>query len=241
MDIQTFISNYKEAFGERVELPIVFWYSETPVVQPEKINGCFFKCLSTVRTGKPVSLDATTISCGGGKFYTGFSEMPERVPNFVSLKEHYKQTPQQVLDFIGELGVSPAEFSYLNFSRMDRVDSWEDKEGLLFLATPDMLSGLTSWAWFDSNEPGAVTTQFGSGCSCIITQTVNENRINGQRTFLGGLNPSVRPHFDPGHLSFTIPVSRFRKMSQTMRDSCLYGTHAWEKVKKRITGEEVQP
>ncbi len=144
MDIQTFISNYKEAFGERAELPIVFWYSETPVVQPEKINGCFFKCLSTVRTGNPVSLDATTISCGGGKFYTGFSEMPERVPNFVSLKEHYKQTPQQVLDFIGELGVSPAEFSYLNFSRMDRVDSWEDKEGLLFLATPDILSGLTS-------------------------------------------------------------------------------------------------
>ncbi len=35
---------------------------------------------------------AENIGCGGGKFYTGFTEMPERVPTFVSLKEKYKQT-----------------------------------------------------------------------------------------------------------------------------------------------------
>ena len=26
MDIHTFMTNYREAFGERAELPIAFWY-----------------------------------------------------------------------------------------------------------------------------------------------------------------------------------------------------------------------
>ncbi len=28
MDIHTFIANYQEAFGQRAELPIAFWYSD---------------------------------------------------------------------------------------------------------------------------------------------------------------------------------------------------------------------
>ena len=43
MEIKTFVANYREAFGETAELPIVFWYSDTPESQTEKINGCFFK------------------------------------------------------------------------------------------------------------------------------------------------------------------------------------------------------
>ena len=31
MDIQVFLNNFHEAFGDKVDLPIVFWYSEQPV------------------------------------------------------------------------------------------------------------------------------------------------------------------------------------------------------------------
>ena len=44
MEVKVFIDNYREAFGEKAELPIVFWYSDTPLADTEKINGCFFKC-----------------------------------------------------------------------------------------------------------------------------------------------------------------------------------------------------
>lgn len=94
MDIQTFIQNFREAFGEKAELPLVFWYSDTQEGTAEKINGCIFKGMKTAREGGIISLNAETIGCGGGKFYTGFTEMPEHVPTFVSLKERYKQTPQ---------------------------------------------------------------------------------------------------------------------------------------------------
>ena len=82
MDIQTFIQNFREAFGEKAELPLVFWYSDTQEGTAEKINGCFFKGMKTAREGGIISLNAETIGCGGGKFYTGFTEMPEQVYEF---------------------------------------------------------------------------------------------------------------------------------------------------------------
>ena len=238
MDIHTFITNYHEAFGKQAELPIVFWYSDQTEGDTEKVNGCFFKCLQQVREGNIISLNAETIGCGGGKFYTGFTDMPEHVPGFVSLKEKYKKTPEMVIDFIHEIQVPKAGGKYLHFARINRIDSLDEVEGLFFLATPDMLSGLATWAFFDTNATDAVCSPFGSGCCSIVTQTILENRKQGKRTFLGFFDPSVRPHFEANLLSFTIPMSRFKEMYYTMRESCLFGTHAWGKIKERIESEQ---
>ena len=234
MEVKVFIDNYREAFGEKTELPIVFWYSDTPLADTEKINGCFFKGLKTVREGNPISLNAEVIGCGGGKFYTGFTEMPERVPNFVSLKERYKKTPEMVVEFIEQLGVSLTNRKYLNFVRIDRVETFDKVEGILFLATPDILSGLTTWAYFDNNSEDAVTSMFGSGCSAVVTNAVIENSRGGKRTFIGLFDPSVRPHVEANLLSFVIPIFRFKEMYYTMRESSLFDTHAWNKIRERI-------
>lgn len=206
------------------------------LLRQQKINGCFFKGFESVRNGKTLSLSLETIGCGGGKFYTGFTDMPEHVPNFVSLKEKYKKTPEMVLEYIEQLKVPKAKKLYLNFARIDAIDNdrLNSLEGLLFLATPDVLSGLCTWAYFDNNSEETVVSLFGSGCSAIITRAVTENRQNGKRTFLGLFDPSVRPHIDKNVLSFVIPLSRFKEMYYTMRESCLFDTHAWNKVRKRI-------
>ena len=234
MDIHTFINNYREAFGQQTELPIAFWYSDQLETSTEKVNGCFFKSMAQVRSGKTISLNAETISCGGGKFYTGFTDMPEHVPGFVSLKEKYKKTPEMVIDFIQKLQVPKTEKAYLHFTRIDNLTSFDKVEGILFLATPDILAGLTTWAFSDNNTSDCVSAPFGSGCCSVVTQAVLENRKQGKRTFLGFFDPSVRPHFEADLLSFTIPMSRFKEMYHTMRESCLFGTHAWSKLKERI-------
>ena len=234
MDIHTFIGNYREAFGQQAGLPIVFWYSDQPEAPAERVNGCFFKSMAQVRNEKIISLNAETIGCGGGKFYTGFTDMPEHVPGFVSLKEKYKKTPDMVVDFIQELQVPKAEKAYLHFARIDKIGSFDKVEGILFLATPDMLAGLATWAFFDSNATDTVSAPFGSGCCSVVTQAILENRKQGKRTFWGFFDPSVRPHFEAELLSFTIPMSRFKEMYHTMRESCLFDTHAWGKLKERI-------
>ena len=238
MEVKTFIHNYREAFGNKPELPIAFWYSDLPIAETEKINGCFFKGMTKVREGTPISLSLNTVGCGGGKFYTGFTEMPERIPTFVSLKEKYKETPEMVTDFIKNLGVPRTDKPYLNFSRIDKIDTFEDTEGILFLVSPDILSGLVTWTYFDNNSEDGVTSSFGSGCSTVITQTTLENRKNGRRTFIGFFDPSVRPYVEANILSFTIPMSRFKEMYYTMKSCCLFDTHAWEKIRKRINEGE---
>lgn len=239
MEVNTFIENFREAFGASAELPVAFWYSNTPVCEnTEKINGCFFKEFEKLRGGEPICLSNERIGCMGGKFYTGFNEMHERIPNFVSLKEKYKKTPEMVLDFIEKLGVPLVDEQYLNISPVDKMHSFEDVLGIIFFATPDMLSGLAGWAFFDNNSDDAVTTKFGSGCSSVFTETVVENNKNGRRTFLGFFDPSVRRYIEPEILSFAIPMSRFKEMYYTMRECCLFDTPAWSKIRSRISPEQ---
>ena len=107
-------------------------------------------------------------------------------------------------------------------------------EGLLFLATPDILSGLAAWAYFDNNDPSAVSAPFGSGCSATLTAALAENRRGGRRAFIGLFDPSVRKHLPAGVLGFAVPMSRFREMCAAMRSTCLFGTPAWSAIRARI-------
>ena len=207
MQTGEFVAAFREAFGPVPELPLLFRYTDEPLRPAAKAGGCFFKALAEARDGRPVGLNASNIGCGGGKFYTGFSPMPEFVPQFVSLKERYKQTPEMVLEFIAALDLRPA---------------------------PDVLAGLVTWAGFDNDAPDAVAAPFGSGCSTVVSQAVRENRNGGHRCFLGLFHPSVRPWVGADELCFVIPMSRFAGMCGTMRASCLFGTHAWDKVRERI-------
>ena len=200
MDVKQFIQNFRDAFGQKAALPLLFGYSNQPIADTERINGCIFKGLQAAREGVPVSLSAEVIACGGGKLYTGFTDMPERVPGFVSLKEKYKKTPQMVIDYVEDLGMKRAEQTYLNFVRIDK----------------------------------AVVTQFGSGCSSVVSMTIVENARKGQRCFMGLLDPSVRPYVGTNELSFTIPMSRFKSMTKTMKECFLFDSHAWKKVKARL-------
>jgi uncharacterized protein (DUF169 family) len=234
MEINTFINNYREAFGNAAELPIAFWYSDEKIADTQKIGGCFFKEIKTVRNGGEISLNAENIGCGGGKFYIGFTEMPAHVPNFVSLKEKYKKTPEMVVDFVEKLGVQRTYKQFLNFARVDKINSFDKIEGVIFFVTPDILSGLASWAYFDNNSENAVVSIFGSSCSNIVTQVVNENKINGKKTFIGFFDTSARQYIEADILTFAVPISRFREMYGTMRESSLFDTHAWTKIRERI-------
>lgn len=234
MDLNYFIDNYREAFGENTGLPLAFWYSDHAVADTEKSGGCMFKSVAQARKGLSVSLNAQNIGCGGGKFYCGFTPMPPFVPEFVSLKERYKESPELVKHMIEKLNVPQAVGTYLNFTRVDNLNSLDGVEGLLFFASPDVLSGLVTWASFDLKEEDAVCSLFGSGCSNVVTQAVVENRKGGYRTFIGFFDPSVRPYFESNILSFTVPLSRFRVMYDTMRRSCLFEAHGWSLIRDRI-------
>ena len=235
MQICTFIQNFRNAFGQGAPIPAAFWYADTPIAgDATKINGCFFQEFAKLGRGEAISLNADRIGCMGGKFYTGFAPMGEHIPTFVSCKEKYKQTPDLVLDFINKTNVPRTDKKHLNIAPVDMLDTFDGITGIFFLATPDILSGLASWAFFDNNSDDAVTARFGSGCSSIFTETVVENSRNGRRAFIGLFDPSVRRYMNPDILSFSIPMSRFKEMYHTLPQCSLSGTPAWNKIKERL-------
>lgn len=233
MTPQQFIQLYREAFGEAPPLPIAFGYSNRAATTVRSIPRCMIGAISKVRDGEPLTLSADNVTCGGGGLYTAFAPMPERVPAFVSGTERYKQTREMVGDYIRDLDIHPATRPYLNFVRMDRLETFDGMEGILFFATPDVLSGLCSWAFYDNNAEDAVSVPFGSGCSSIVTLAVRENRRGGRRCFIGMLDPSARPLVPRGELTFTIPLHRFREMLPTIEHSSLF-RKAYSILKKRI-------
>jgi len=233
MTIQEFIIKFREAFGEAAPLPVSLAYGATPAAEVKSVPKCMIGAVSKVRYGDSLTLCADNVLCGGGGLYTAFRPMPERVPVFVSEVEHYKKTKEMVKDYVDSLGITLTDKPYLNFVRVDKLSSWDDAEAMIFFATPDILSGLCTWAFYDNNSPDAVTTLFASGCASIITFAVNENQNCGRRCFLGMLDPSARPLVPENELTFTIPMSRFKEMLDTMNDSALY-QKAFSALKRRI-------
>lgn len=236
MTISDFIQKYREAFGDAVPLPVAFGYSCEAATEVRKIPRCMVGAIRGVCEKGALTLSAENVLCGGGRLYTAFDRMPEQVPRFVSAMEHYKQSEELARAYIDHLGIVLSEQPYLNFLRVDRLESWEGMEGLLFFATPDMLSGLCAWAFYDNNEENAVSVPFASGCCGIVTLATQENRRGGRSCFIGLLDPSARLLIPKEELTFTIPMGRLREMLSTLDDSALY-QKAFSLVRKRITGE----
>lgn len=235
MTPEEFVKAYTEAFGSNAQLPIAFGYSDEPLTEPKEGLRCLMGLFPKVRKGDAVTLADKFLGCGGGMLYMGTGELQDRIPNFVSNIEHYQQTPQMVRDYVEGLHIVPAPKKYINFQRVDSLTVWDGIEGLIFFATPDVLSGLCAWAFYDDNSESAVITRFSSGCASLITMAVTENRKEGSHScFLGGFDPSARIMMPANEMTFVIPSVRLPKMLSTMKDTCLFDTPAWSKIKQRI-------
>ena len=236
MTPQEFILKFREAFGEAAPLPIAFWYDDTAANPESRVPRCMIGAIRKVCNGNKLTLTSENVQCPGGALYAAFRPMPEQIAFFVSQIERYKQTPEQMYAYVESLGIEMTDKPYLNFVCVVQLVSWEGVEAVVFFATPDILSGLCTWALFDNDAEDAIVTKFASGCAAVITFASVENRKGGRSCFLGMFDPSARPLVPKNELSFAIPMSRFKEMLATMPDSALY-QKAFSVVRRRINGE----
>lgn len=237
MTIKTFIQNYSELFTVETKLPLGFWYSDQPVaVNQGKLSGCMFKYLPDLYEGKAISLSLkeTPAVCSGAIGYLGFKEFDRKSAEFVSFYEKFIRTPEMFFEHAESFPVERAVRPYLNIVRIDKINDTDVVEGICFIVNPDVLSGLISWIFLDDYSENAIITRFGSGCSNMITAAVHENKVQGKRSFLGGFDPSLRPHVQPDELTLSIPMSHFNTLLATIEDSCLSGTREWNTVQSRM-------
>lgn len=230
---EKFIEDLRKAFREDMLLPFAVWRSITPAGEEVKVPHCMFGAVPQLKEGQIVSFSKETLHCGGGKLYCGFMPKNPGIPNFVANKEHYKQTPEMVHQYIDDLHLELTDYHYLNLARIDKIHSWDGVEGIFFLAEPDMIAGLCAWAFYDNNASDAVSCPFASGCCAVVTLLVNGNKAKSRSTYLGMMDISARPHIGRYEQSFAIPMPRLKEMVFTLHKSCLWEAPAWQKLKER--------
>ncbi len=239
-----FIEKWKKYF-KKADLPFVFFYSDDEKyakhLRPVEGHVCMIGQLGVVRTGKTLAFTQETIGCFGGVRYSGFpSEYRPEFKYFLSCGipgklegERYKKTPELVEEYMKDMPVPPAEGKHIVFKRWDKIEAEEEPQVVVFLGTPDVISGLFTLANFPSLDPQAVIAPFCSGCGSIISHPLIERANDNPRAVLGMFDVSARPFVKENVLSFAAPMKKFRQMVDDMDESFLI-TNSWKKVSRRI-------
>ncbi len=241
---EDFIVLWKRFFGE-AELPITFYYTNeeghAELVKPGSGQRCIFDALSVVRNGKALCFDVGSIVCFGGRRFLGFSE--NVVPNFEFFLscgipgkiegERYKKTPEIAAEFVKNVPKFKAPAKFIVFKRWDRLDDSDKPEVVVFFAQPDVLSGLFTLANIDETDPNSVISPFSSGCSSIVQYPFLEKDSARPKAVIGLFDVSARPFVPENKLTFSAPMSKFKRMVQNMEES-FFITNSWKAVQKRI-------
>jgi uncharacterized protein (DUF169 family) len=245
---EKFIELWKTYFNGS-ELPMVFYYTDqggrVEVVKPPSGHQCFIGVLSKVRRGTSLCFDINSIGCGGGKKYLGFTE--DIMPNFeyflscgIPRKlegERYKKSPELVKETMKKMPQFKAPAKFIVFKRWDRLENLDDPEVAIFFARPDVLSGLFTLTNFDETEPNGVFAPFSSGCGSMVQYPYLEKNSVRPRGVLGMFDPSARPYIPEDTFTFALPMNKFIRMIENMKESFLV-TASWGKVRARIERKE---
>ena len=242
-----------EKYFNGTELPITFYYTNEArgikvVKPPSEGHRCLFADLSRVRTGEPLCFGADSIGCFGGKRYLGFTGqiMPD-FEYFLSCGipgklegERYKKTPELVTKVMERVAQLKAPGKYIVFKRWDMLQELDEPDVVIFLARPDVLSGLFTLANFDVARTDGVFSPFAAGCGSIVQYPYLEKDADCPRCVLGMFDVSARPYIPKDVLGFSVPMNKFVKMIENMEESFLI-TGSWGKVRKRIDAGAQQP
>jgi len=188
-------------------------------------------------------MNVDVIGCGGGRRYTGFTEI--QMPHFEYFLsygipgklegERYKKSPELVREHLKHQNAFKAPADYIVFKRWDRIGEGDQPLAVIFFAPPDILSGLFTLASFDEGNPFGVIAPFCAGCASIIDFPYRELESGRPRAVLGMFDVSARPFVPPGELTFAVPWPKFLRMVDNMEESFLT-TRSWNAVRKRMKG-----
>jgi hypothetical protein len=228
------------------ELPITFGFRKDAwkvqnVPAPDGWR-CIICQVVRVRSGISLALDAQSITCSGGLFYSGYSI--ERSPGFRYFLSHgkpgevegerYKQTPELAEAWQKNTGSLPSVVEKsIVFTRWDRLTARDNPEVVIFFARPEVLCGLFTLANFDQTDPNGVICPMGAGCSSLIYYPWLEQQKENPKAVLGMFDPTARSCVPSDMLTMAFPMKKFSRMVGFMEESFLI-TKTWDTVKEKI-------
>ncbi len=202
--------------------------------------GCVMSMLSAASKGRVAAFDKDTCGCNGARVGLGFE--PFRlgyIEHFLSTGsekvegEHHRKTPEIARSFVESLPAVDLGHPFVVLEPLDRLETAEAPEVVVFLATPDQLSGLATLAGYDRPGRDAVIFAAASGCQASVLLALDQARSADPRCLLGLTDPAARRYVDRDVLSFAIPWTRFLDMEKNVDESFL-GREPWKTFAERL-------
>ncbi len=227
------------------ELPVAYFYTDQVSAQDAKDSRdeqhCVVAAFERVRAGHSFVYGKDSPGCKGWARYTGFAQ--QAGPDFAYFLsygipgkvegERYKQSPDLVKGYAESTPPFEAPGRFMVLKRWDKLAAGEEPFGVIFFATPDVLSGLFALANYDRSDPHGVIAPFGSGCASIVSYVWQEAKSDQPRCVLGMFDVSARPQVPQGLLTFALPFKRLGQMAAYMDESFLI-TDSWHQVRGRV-------
>jgi len=227
------------------DLPLALEFRAGPgtskKVPPPDGWRCVICQIGQARNGTPLAFDTRSVTCNGGRMYTGYSgERPQGFRYFLSSGkagvvegERYKRTPEIVDAWENLIPPFDSQGKELLFTRWDQLTEKDGPEVVIFFARPEVMSGLFTLANFDRSDPNGVICPMGAGCSSIVYYPWLEQQKADPKVILGMFDPSARKCVPLDVMTMAFPMKRFETVIGFMEESFLI-TPTWETVMKKI-------
>ena len=224
----------------------------------EGSTGCVVGMLNAAARGKTVVFDRKTYGCPGAAVGLGFTDVlrfpggaeyflstgnkefcktelgkkiAEKLPDLEN-GERCKKNPEIAKKFIETLPLRDVPTEYIVFKPLEEVEDKEIPEVVVFMVTPDQLTGLVVLAEYERGTRGNVTIGFSSACEQIGIIPYKEREEQLPKATIGLVDVAVRRRVDKDILSFSVPYKMFLEMESNVKGSFLE-TSEWSKVNER--------
>jgi uncharacterized protein (DUF169 family) len=136
--------------------------------------------------------------------------------------------------FLERVNPRKAPGKYCIFKPLSQFTDDEEPEFVIFFARPEVICGLFVQTTFTTGEVDCVASPFGAGCTNILSWPLYYKEQGLEKAVLGGLDPSARKYMKPDELTFTVPLSLYRKMLDALPESMFNGGKDWMNVRKKV-------
>lgn len=204
---------------------------------------CLVKSIWLARQKKKAAwISHEECGCMGGGFYAGvyapYLEMnvmyvSTGVPGTPIEGEHYLPSPEPMRAFLEDSTPPRGNGKYCVLKPLDQFDDSESPLSVTFFARPEVLTGLHSLTCYATGNHNAVVSPFGAACTSIVAWPLVYERRGLECAVLGGFDLSARKYMKTDELTFSIPLTLYRKMLDALDTSGLV-RHNWDVVRRKV-------
>ena len=181
--------------------------------------------------------------CPGGVFYCSMMKPNLRfIEHYVTTGfegtpiqgERYLPSPESMRTFLDKVNPREAPGKYCIFKPLSHFTDNEEPEFVIFFARPEVLTGLYTHTMFTTGDVDSVASPFGAGCTNILAWPLHYKEKGLEKAVLGGFDPSARKYMKTDELTFTVPLSLYRKMLKSLPESMFNVETDWKVVRKKV-------